>query len=171
MLHAIELLPDEAGADVVRRDWRALRAAGLPSQLDHRGVSNAPHLTVVAAPATGPEVEAVAVELLGPLLPQTARAAGLVVLGGSRVTLARVLDVEDEVVAAVLAVRRATASPQHAGWLPHVTLARRLDRADVQRAVDVLGHDDVELRFTELRRWDPDLRETRTLGCHGKWSS
>jgi hypothetical protein len=38
-----------------------------------------------------------------------------------------------------------------------VTLARRVDRADAQRAVDVLGHADAVLRLTELRRWDPDL--------------
>ena len=50
-LHAIELLPDDAGRDVVRRDWQALHDAGLPSQLDHRGTTNSPHVTVVAAPA------------------------------------------------------------------------------------------------------------------------
>ena len=38
-MHALELLPDEAGCDVVRRDWQALRDAGLPSQLDHRGAA------------------------------------------------------------------------------------------------------------------------------------
>ena len=49
-LHALELLPDDAGCDVVRRDWQALRDAGLPSQLDHSGTTNAPHLTLLAAP-------------------------------------------------------------------------------------------------------------------------
>jgi len=34
----------------VRASWAALREAGLPSQLDHRGASNAVHLTVVSAP-------------------------------------------------------------------------------------------------------------------------
>ena len=43
----------------------------------------------------------------------------------------------------------------HPGWLPHVTLARRVERADAQRAVDVLGADDVVLRLTTLRRWEP----------------
>ena len=44
-LHALELLPDKAGQQVVRRDWRVLSEAGLRSQLEHRGVTNAPHLT------------------------------------------------------------------------------------------------------------------------------
>ena len=64
-MHALELLPDDAGVDVVRRDWQALRDAGLPSQLDHRGATNTPHLTAVAAPALGPADEERAVELVG----------------------------------------------------------------------------------------------------------
>ncbi|CAA9388127.1 MAG: hypothetical protein AVDCRST_MAG32-2041 [uncultured Nocardioides sp.] len=163
MLHAIELLPDEAGQDLVRRDWEALRDAGLPSQLDHRGATNAPHVTVVAAPDIGRTGEDVAVERLGPLLPATARTAGLVVLGGARVTVARLVEVDDAVTAAVAAVRAALPDRQHRSWLPHVTLARRLPRADVQRAVDVLGHDDVVLTLTLLRRWDPGTGSVHTL--------
>src|SRR6478735_2891076 len=49
-LHALELVPDRAGQDLVRRDWQALRDAGLPSQLDHHGATNTPHVTVVSAP-------------------------------------------------------------------------------------------------------------------------
>lgn len=163
MLHAIELLPDEAGQDQVRRDWQALREAGLPSQLDHRGATNAPHVTVVAAPDIAPAAEDVAVERLGPLLPATARTAGLVVLGGARVTVARLVEVDDALTAAVGAVRAAVPDRQHPSWLPHVTLARRLPRSDVQRAVDVLGHDDVVLTLTRLRRWDPGTGSVRLL--------
>jgi hypothetical protein len=72
-------------------------------------------------------------------------------------TVARALDLDDDVVRRVLAVRVQVPDRAHRGWLPHVTLARRLGRADAQRAIDVLGHDDVVLTFTELRRWDPDL--------------
>ena len=57
-MHAIELLPDAAGCEAVRRDWQALRDAGLPSQLDHRGATNSPHVTAVAAPALGRTEEA-----------------------------------------------------------------------------------------------------------------
>ena len=163
MLHAIELVPDEAGQDRARRDWQALRDAGLPSQLDHRGATNAPHVTVVAAPGIEPAAEELAADRIGGLLPLTVRTAGLVVLGGSRVTLARLVDVDDALVAAVLAVRAQVAEPQHRGWVPHLTLARRVPRADLQRAVDAVGHEDVVLELATLRHWDPGTGTVRTL--------
>ena len=155
-MHAIELLPDAAGRDVVRREWQALHDAGLPSQLDHRGATNSPHLTVVAAPTLGPDDDRATRDLLGPLLPTEVRVAGIGLLGGSRVTLVRLVDVPDPLFRAVLELRRRVPDVQHPGWLPHITLARRISRADVPAALDVLGHDDVVLTVTTLRRWDPD---------------
>lgn len=155
-MHSLELLADADGEAAVRRDWQALRDAGLPSQLDHRGPTNAPHLTVLAAPVVDAAAEARAVELLGPLLPVRVRASGLVLLGGRRLTIARVVDVEDPLLDAVVRVRAGVPDLPRQGWLPHVTLARRLERGDVQRAVDLLGHDDVVLTLTALRHWDPE---------------
>ena len=154
-LHALEFVPDPAGREAVLRDWHALRGAGLPSQLDHRGPTNTPHLTVVTAVDVGPAVP-LAVALLLPLLPVRVRVAGLLVLGGRQVTLARAVDAPDALAAAVAAVRTGTPGRQHDGWLPHLTLARRLPRSEVQRALDVLGHEDVEVTLCSLRRWDPD---------------
>lgn len=162
-LHALELVPDGAGRELVRGDWQALRDAGLPSQLDHRGRSNAPHVTVVSAPELPDAALDVARTRLGGLLPVRARAAGLLILGGSRVTIARAVDLDDDVVRRALAVRVQVPDRQHVGWLPHLTLARRVERADVQRAVEVLGHADVELTLTELRRWDPELDRVTVL--------
>ena len=155
-MHALELLPDEAGCDAVRRDWQALRDAGLPSQLDHRGATNSPHVTVVAAPSLGSAEEELAAELLQPQLPTDVRAAGIALIGGHRVSLVRLLDAPDTLVRAVLELRRRVPDVQHTGWLPHVTLARRLDRADVAAALEVLGHADVVLSLTSVRRWDPE---------------
>jgi hypothetical protein len=155
-MHALELVPDDAGCDVVRRDWEALRDAGLPSQLDHRGASNSPHVTVVAAPALTAGDEARAVDLLGPLLPAPARPGGVALLGGARVTLVRLVDVPDALVRAVLDLRAGVADVQHDGWLPHVTLARRVDRADVPAALEAVGHRDEVLALATLRRWDPE---------------
>jgi hypothetical protein len=163
VLQALELVPDADGQELVRRDWRLLRDAGLPSQLDHRGASNAPHLTLVAAPLVDETARAFAVDRIVPLLPLGVRTAGLVVLGGPRVTLARLLDVDDAVTDAVLALRSEVPHRQHRGWLPHVTLVRRLPRADLQRAVDVLGHHDETLRLDSLRHWDPDVATTTVL--------
>ena len=162
-LHAIELLPDDAGSDVVRREWQALRDAGLPSQLDHRGTTNTPHVTVVAAPALATKDEQRARELVAGLLPVEARAGGIGLLGGAKVSLVRLLDVPDELVRAVLDLRAGAADVQHVGWLPHVTLARRVRRADVPAALEVLGHDDVVLTLSSLRRWDPDARTVTNL--------
>ena len=155
-MHALELLPDDAGTEVVRRDWQALRDAGLPSQLDHRGATNSPHVTVAAAPALGPAEEQAAAGLLHPLLPVEVRAGGIGILGGSKVSLVRLLDVPDDLVRAVLDLRAGLADVQHLGWLPHVTLARRIGRADVPAALDLLGHRDAVLSLTTLRRWDPE---------------
>jgi hypothetical protein len=162
-LHALELVPDDAGRELVRRDWQALRDAGLPSQLDHASPTNAPHVTVVSAPELPDSAIDVARARLGSLLPDRARAAGLLLLGGERLTVARALDIDDDVVRRVLAVRVQVPDRQHVGWLPHLTLARRLDRAQAQDAIDVLGHADVELRLTELRRWDPDRGQVTTV--------
>ncbi|WP_121251168.1 hypothetical protein [Nocardioides ferulae] len=161
--HALELVPDEAGQEAVRRDWQRLRDAGLPSQLDHRGPTNAPHLTVVSAPELPEAALDVARVRLGALLPVRARAAGILLLGGPRLTVARAVDLDDDVVRRVLAVRVQVPDRDHVGWLPHVTLARRLDRSDAQRALDVLGHDDVVLRLSELRRWNPDRGWVTTI--------
>ena len=162
-LHALELVPDDDGVEAVRRDWQRLRDAGLPSQLDHPARTNSPHLTVVAAPLLPDAAIAVAQVRRGSLLPVRARTAGLLLLGGDRLTIARAVDIDDDVVRRVLAVRVQVPDRQHVGWLPHVTLARRVDRADAQRALEVLGHEDVVLTLTELRRWDPDAGRVTTI--------
>lgn len=147
----------------MRASWSALHDADLPSQLDHRGATNAVHVTVVSAPAIpGAAVEA-ARELLGPLLLVPARLSGLLLLGGRRVTVARAVDVDDHALRAVLAVRDLVPARWHPGWLPHVTLARRVPRERVQEAVDVLGWDDVVLSLTHLRHWDPDTGRVTTV--------
>ena len=91
------------------------------------------------------------------------RASGIALLGGRRVSVVRVLDVPDEMVCAVLELRSQVRDVQHLGWLPHVTLARRMDRADVGRAVAALGHEDAVVTLTSLRRWDPGAGIVTTL--------
>ena len=162
-LHALELVLDDDGGAAVLADWRLLREAGLPSMLDHTGATNTPHVTVLSAPAISADVERLAADVVGPLLPGPFRAAGLAVLGGVRVSLVRLVDVPDAVTAAVLRLRAAVPDARHPGWLPHVTLARRLPRADLPRAFEVLGHDDVELTCDVLRRWDPEAEAVRTV--------
>jgi hypothetical protein len=161
-LHAFELVPDEAGRAAVLRDWQALRDAGLPSQLDHKGMTNTPHVTLVAGERLPPDQEAV--DLVAPLLPVRVRVAGVLLLGGSRVTLARAIDVDDALLAAVLRLRAGAGYLQHRGWLPHLTLGRRIRRADVPTGLEAVGTADVELSLTGLRRWDPEAGTVTTLG-------
>ncbi|NYE35695.1 2'-5' RNA ligase [Nocardioides cavernae] len=155
-MHAFELLPDEAGCELVRRDWRALRDAGLPSQLDHRGTTNSPHVTLAAAPAIGEELARAAAGLLAGHLPAAVRTSGLALFGDRRVTLVRLLTVPDAMTRAVLDLRAAVPDVAHLGWLPHVTLARRVEPADVARALAVVTRPDEPLSLTTLRHWDPD---------------
>ena len=162
-LHSIELVADAAGEAAVRAEWQALRDAGLRSMLDHTGATNTPHVTVIALPSLTPADEDRATTLLGTLLPVEVTTSGVAVFGGSIVTLVRTLDVADEVVRAVLDLKAATAGHQHAGWLPHLTLARRLSRADLPRAIEAVGHDSLAVSLGALRRWDPEQRAVHTL--------
>ena len=168
-LHALELVMDGPGEVAVRRDWEVLHELGLPSQRDHTGGTNTPHVTLVALPAIDDHLERRAAELLGPVLPTAVRVSGLAVLGGEKVTLARLLDVPEPLTRAVLDLRDGLLEERHPGWLPHVTLGRRVPRSDVQRALDALGYADATLTLTGLRRWDPDRGEVRLLGTrnHG----
>lgn len=158
-VHALELVPDEAGRALIRAQWQRLADAGLPSQLVRPGVSDTPHATLVSAAWLPPEAIDVAVVRLGAMLPVVGRLSGLLLLGsGNAVTIARTLELDDDVVRRVLAVRVQVPERRFPGWLPHVTLARRVNRADLPRALEVLGTDgEEELTLSELRRWDPDL--------------
>jgi hypothetical protein len=162
-LQALELVPDAAGEAVVRRDWQGLHEAGLPSMLDHTGGTNTPHVTVLALPAIDGELEHRAVALLRAVLPTVVRPSGIAVLGGEKVTVARLLDVPLALTHAVLALREDVDAERHPGWLPHLTLGRRIPRLDVQRALDAVGYADAEVTLIGLRRWDPELGEVCAL--------
>lgn len=162
-LHALELVADDAGQSAIRNEWQALRDAGLRSMLDHTGASNAPHVTVLALSSITATDEERAVALLGSLLPVAVVTSGVAVFGGRVVTLVRTLDVADEVTRAVLDLRAATNGHQHLGWLPHLTLARRLPRDDLPQALSVIGDAGTGVSLASLRRWDPERREVRML--------
>jgi hypothetical protein len=126
-------------------------------------MTNTPHVTVLTAESLSEEHDEVALSRLGKELPVEVRASGLALLGGSRVSLVRILDVPDLLAGAVLDLRAGVPHAKHPGWLPHVTLARRLTRSALPAALEAVGHDDLALRLVELRRWDPDAGTVRTL--------
>lgn len=170
-MHSIELLPDAEGMRSIRRSWQALNTAGLPSMLDHTKASNSPHVTLIAIPEIGADDERLAAEMFAKLLPIRAELSGLAVLGGGKkVILARLVTMPDEVIAAVLKLRASTGGHSHDGWLPHVTLGRRIPREQVSLAMDALHVDDGSGRkgpeliaWESLRRWNPETAETYDL--------
>lgn len=108
--HALELTFGSSSMAAVVAQWEALRAAGLPSQADHRSMTNAPHLTLVAAVGVEEAVVQVARETVGPLPPARIVLRGLVLFGqGPRVTIAHLVE-PDQTLAAAAARRRDHAS-------------------------------------------------------------
>lgn len=156
MLQSLELMPDDDGAARIRQDWQVLRDAGLPSLLDHQGATNAPHVTAVAVPRVDDAARDLAAGLLGELLPLACTLTGLAVLGHKRQVLARLVEVPDDLVAAVLRIKGATSGHPFAGWLPHATLSTRLDRADLAVAMEVLDTSPTPFVLTSVRFWNPE---------------
>ena len=159
--HSLELLLSPEHDWVIRTRWDALHKAGLPSLATHRGSSNAPHLTVLAAPGFEDDVLERARSLFRPLLPGPLPVTGLTVLGSGPFVLAEALAVPPALHTAVLELRRLCGGDDRP-WVPHVTLATRLDAAAVGRALEVLScvAPPGALDAVALRRWDPDRRET-----------
>lgn len=156
---ALELSFNPESTAAVVAQWEALKAAGLPSQADHRSMTNAPHLTLVAATRVPESAVTTAREVVGPLLPTGIAARGLVLFGqGARVTVAHLVEPDAVLAAAVARVRTLVPDLRHPVWTPHVTLARRVPRTLLPEVIDVLHATEAadELTCDRLRWWDPE---------------
>lgn len=168
-MQALELLLDAATDDAVRREWAVLHRAGLPSQADHPGASNAPHVTMVATdqlPVTDEELGAV----VDGSLPLTLHLGPVVAFPGRRLVLARLVVADAALLAlhaSLVDAGRATPSPHTAPgrWVPHVTLARGIPMDDLGAALSLLRAPGFDGVATRLRRWDSV--ERRTHPVHG----
>src|SRR5262249_18339611 len=127
-----------AGAEAGRPASRARPGGRPPALLAHTRAAPTPPPTLLPRPPHRPHPPAPA-----RVPPAAGRCSGWRALGGERATIARPLDVPESLAQAGLDLRRSAPGDQHPGWLPLITLGRRLPRAEVQRAVDVLGYDDV----------------------------
>ena len=163
--HALELSFAPAGEAAVIAQWQALREAGIPSQADHRSMTNAPHLTLVAASPVPPATRDLARELVLPLLPVTLVVRGLVMLGqGPRVTLAHLVEPPVAVAEATARLRGSVPELRHPVWTPHITLARRVPRRHLPSALGILAeHPLTSVTADRLRWWDPDLDLVETV--------
>lgn len=166
MVQSAELLLDDTLADAVRAEWRLLSAAGLPSQADHRGPTNAPHVTVGVADELDDEAEA-ALETVP--RPDELRLGGLLVFASPRrVVLARSVVATPALLATHVAVAEAWSHcpgrPDHlepGRWTPHVTLALRLALLDAAGTAtpDGRGRSDLSRRGrTRVRTSCPAAR-------------
>ncbi|WP_285063011.1 2'-5' RNA ligase family protein [Frigoribacterium sp. ME-P-080] len=174
-MHSLELLLDPASDGAVRDEWRVLSAAGLPSQGDHVGTSNAPHVTLVARPDLDPAADPRLLPL-SEALPMPAELGGLLLFGSPPrgLVLVRPVVVTGELLDLHARVHESLGGAGDVPhttpgrWTPHVTLASRLTPDQVARALDALSEAGVPstrpVVLSRLRRWDPGARTIVPLG-------
>jgi 2'-5' RNA ligase len=172
MAHSIELLFDDATEAAVRRDWTALAQAGLPSQGHHHSPTNRPHVTLAVSTHIDPVVDAPLSESAR-RLPLDCRIGAVMVFGHTMLVLVRLIVPSaallglHERVAADCAPHQTPGPFPHSQpgqWTPHVTLCRRLPPCDLAAALEVIGADDIDGTFAQLRRWDGDARVDTLIG-------
>lgn len=170
-LHAVEAVLDATTDEQVRREWAVLQAAGLPSQANHRGESNAPHITISAAGSVPDYVETRVAQALEPFQPMPVRLGALVVMGSRRYVLARLvlptealLGLHHSVATAMVAAPDVPEQVRTGRWTPHVTLGRGLGSRQVGDALAVLGRArPLDGTIESVRRWDPVSGRTVAL--------
>ncbi len=166
-VQTVELLLDEATDVAVRSTWRVLAGAALPSQAQHAGPSNAPHVTVAVRESIPSALD----EALGAAagdLPVPIGLGGLLVFARRRCVLARAVVPSEQLLRLHAGVHEALAGcgPTPATmlpgrWTPHVTLARGLSAEQVGAALAALGETtDQDGTVVAVRRWDAAQRRT-----------
>lgn len=171
-MQSVELLLDESSDAHVRGQWHALADAGLPSQAQHTGVTNAPHVTLAMREVVDGGREPLLREVVADL-PLPVRLGALAVFGRHRYVLVRLLVADPALLALHCAVAEVL-GPASDGelltepgrWTPHVTLARGLDATGVGRALQALGGSrPVQGEAVDCRRWDPVAGRAWSLRC------
>lgn len=162
---SLELRLDTDGDAAVRGEWAALHAAGLPSQADHTGDSNAPHITVAyftgdldpfhLAPPPGELV------LGSPLLFRRRRG---VVLGRQVLVTRALLDWHAEVHASLDDELDVDPRTRPDAWTPHVTLAMSMPLESLALALETLSPlTDLRARAASVRMWNGRLKQLTDL--------
>ncbi len=173
MVQSVEALLDADLDAAVRRQWRALADAGLPSQARHTGATNAPHVTLAVADALDDRVEAALPDAVSALPLPVLLGAPLVFGRGGRRVLVRLvvpsralLALHAEVADVVAGSPGVPANVTPDRWTPHVTLACALPTAALPAALDAIagvGPPDDAGSLTAARRWDGDAKRAWLL--------
>jgi 2'-5' RNA ligase len=168
---SVELLLDPDTEALVRAQWLALHAAGLPSEHRPEPVgSHRPHVTLFAGPVVpDPESELTALVADAPGMPVV---LGSVLLFGPH--RGRYVVVRQLVpTVALLRLQEAVASWCGAlrggqfgrgRWSAHVTLARRADAEDLPAMLSLLTGEPHPATVTGVRRWDGTAKRDWLLG-------
>lgn len=164
MVQTVELLLDEATEAAVRAEWAALAALGLPGQGRRDQATNRPHVTLAVASVIPAGLEPALARAVG-TLPLPVRLGGLVVFGGRRRVLARLVVPSVELLALQAAVASVVAGcpdrPANlaaGAWTAHVTLARGLREDQVGPAVVACSAGTLEAVAVAARRYDGERK-------------
>ncbi|SDD15885.1 2'-5' RNA ligase family protein [Auraticoccus monumenti] len=178
MLH-VELLPDDPFETRLRADWEALERLDLPNLSRHRSTSNRPHVTLsvhsddvladdpAGGRPRGPAREALA-DRLQQGLPLPLRLGALSVFGSGPYVLVRTLVVSTGLLALHAGVQELLGPPcvahcEVGRWVPHTTVAHRLDADQVARALSVLDPSPPPGTLVRARLWDSTRRVLEDL--------
>ena len=176
VVQSVELLLEPEAERGVVRVWEALSEAGLPSQARHTAPSNRPHTTLVALSDLAAETESAVAAAVRGRLPVDAVWGDVTLFGRGPWVLVRLLEPSDGMrgLQAVLADAcgvpdDSLSSPER--WTPHVTLARRVALADVDRAVALAtalaqreAPAGMRVVASAVRRWDGSRRVEWEVG-------
>jgi hypothetical protein len=182
VVHSIELLLDDEAEAAIKRQWRMLADAGLPSE--HRspsGSARRPHITMIACEQIPvPTALGLGPTLTGTLpLPAVVGAPmifGTPKVGRPGLILVRqvvpsveLLQLQQKVVAACPPPVDHRFEPGH--WAPHVTLSRRLRPDQIPAALQLLARTgasvgtprELAAQMAGARHWLGDLKQARNL--------
>jgi hypothetical protein len=183
VVHSIELLLDDEAEAAIRRQWRLLADAGLPSE--HRspqgGGSRRPHITVIAAEQIASQAATGLIPTLNAALPLPVVIGDPMIFGTAKVGrpgLILVRQVHPTVPLLQLQQQVYDNCPGALGdhfvagrWAPHVTLAHRLRPDQIPVALQLLARSgasngaprELEARVVGCRLWQGDLKQSRNL--------
>ncbi|WP_327114753.1 2'-5' RNA ligase family protein [Nocardia sp. NBC_01730] len=174
MVQSVELLLDEAADAEIRRQWRLLAEAGLPSQAANTAESNRPHITAAVARQIWPRIERALDEQIFPPIP--VRLGGLLVFGARHPILVRMVVPSEPLLALHRRIFHAISPcPGIPGnvhpdaWTPHITLARRVPAPQLGEAIHAVARDrDFPATVLGIRRWDGEQRREWRIGRGGR---
>jgi 2'-5' RNA ligase len=176
VVQSVELTLDDAGDAAVRREWRRLAEAGVPSQARHTAPSNRPHVTLAALATIDPSCEPALQGAVEEMLPLEVRLGALAVFGGNQFVLARLVVPTSTLLELHARVATVVGTPtgtnlSRGRWTPHITLARRVSGHQLPRTLAVLGAAEYDVQCVAVRRWDGDARREWVVAGRGRPSA